>query len=90
MAIHTTFATFASHDWKWNYTISTTNYTNSGEMIDRGDKAKAKDREGKRKSPDSQCTSMSMPRKKVNHINYSVLYMCSYCLCVFVNTSYFK
>ena len=58
--------------------VEESNVVNAGELIDRGDKAKAKYREGKRKSLDSRCTSTSMPRKKANRIHYSVIYMCSY------------
>ena len=35
-----------------------------GNMINRGDKAKANEREGIRKSPDSQCNALSTPKKR--------------------------
>jgi len=70
--------------------VDQSNDVNAGEMINRGDKAKANDNQGKRKIPDSQCTSLSMPRKRVSLVNYPFLYMCLCCLCVFVNTSIFK
>jgi len=58
--------------------VEESNVMNAGEFFDRGDKVKAKDREGKRESSDIECTSTSMPRKKANRIHYSVIYMCSY------------
>jgi hypothetical protein len=60
--------------------VHESNVVNAGEMIDRGDTAKAKDREEKRKRVDSQCTSISMPRKKVSRIHFSLLSMFSYVL----------
>ena len=54
-------------------------------MIDRDDKAKAKDGELKSKSLDSQCTSMNMPRTKVSRIHFRIhFYACAHIACVFL------